>query len=203
MGSPFFPGYTLTAMLSAFIYALFFFRARISVLRILLCKLVINYGMNVLLGSLWRIILYGKGYLFYVSTSFLKNTILLPIEVLILFLLFSLLLKPLAHMGLTPPQPTSRIPIVNIRKKQSKEIWNHKQGLFENRAPVYCCREMSVTQGRLHAKYLHAKDMILNGLTFLEKENFLWKKVLTNEMKRTTIAPERENETKNVQENVV
>ncbi len=121
MGSPFFPGYTLTAMLSAFIYALFFFRAQISVLRIVLCKLVINYGMNVLLGSVWRIILYGKGYLFYVSTSFVKNTILLPIEVLILFLLFSLLLKPLAHMGLIPPQPTQRIPITCFWQKSNKE----------------------------------------------------------------------------------
>lgn len=121
MGAPFFPGYTLTAMLSAFIYALFFFRAQISVVRIILCKLIINVGVNVLLGSIWRTMLYGKGYLFYVGTSLIKNTILLPVEVLVLFLVFSLLLRPLAHAGLIPPQPTKQIPFTCFRLRRGQE----------------------------------------------------------------------------------
>ncbi|MGI6498319.1 MAG: folate family ECF transporter S component [Oscillospiraceae bacterium] len=120
-GAPFFPGYTLTAMLSAFIYALFLFRAPISVARIFLCKLVINVGVNVLLGSIWRTALYGKGYFFYVGTSLVKNTILLPVEVIILLLVFSLLLKPLAHTGLIPPQPTKQIPLLFLNQRWKRE----------------------------------------------------------------------------------
>lgn len=119
-GGPFFPGYTLTAMLTAFIYALFFFRAKISVVRILLCKLLINYGINVLLGSVWRTMLYGKGYWFYVGSSFVKNTILLPVEVMVLFLLFRLLLPVLARRNLIPPQPMKKIPILFMGRKQNE-----------------------------------------------------------------------------------
>lgn len=118
---PFFPGYTLTAMLTAFVYALFFFRAKISVVRIILCKLLINYGINVLLGSIWRTVLYGKGYWFYVGTSFVKNTILLPVEVLVLFLVFQLLLPVLSRWKLVPPQPTKNIPILCMGRKQNEE----------------------------------------------------------------------------------
>ena len=118
---PFFPGYTLTAMLTAFVYALFLFRARLSVVRIALCKLLINYGINVLLGSIWRTALYGKGYWFYVGTSFVKNSILLPVEVLILYLGFRLLLPPLAKGGFVPPQPTREIPFIRIGRWKTGE----------------------------------------------------------------------------------
>ena len=68
----FFPGYTLTTMLGCFWYAIFFFRARITITRICLAKLVTNV-QNVLLGSLWSAILYSKGYLFYMTSSALKK----------------------------------------------------------------------------------------------------------------------------------
>ena len=69
MGSssgPYFPGYTLTTVLGCLWYALFFYRAKVTVLRVTLAKLITNV-QNVLLGSLWSAILYGKGYLYYLS----------------------------------------------------------------------------------------------------------------------------------------
>ena len=39
------------------------------------------YGSNVLLGSVWKAMLYGKGYLYYLTSGAVKNTIMLPIEV--------------------------------------------------------------------------------------------------------------------------
>lgn len=106
----FFPGYTLSSTLGALIFALFFFRARISVLRIALCKLTINLFVNLLLGSLWSAILYGKGYYYYFIKSLVKNALLLPVEILLLVLLFRALLPILSRMDLIPPQPQSRIP---------------------------------------------------------------------------------------------
>lgn len=91
---PFFPGYTLTAMLGPLFYALFFYRAKVGPIRVTLCKTLINIVINVGLGSLWSAILYGKGYLYYLTTSIVKNTILLPLEI-ILLLLFLQVMKPI------------------------------------------------------------------------------------------------------------
>ena len=75
-GYSFFFGYTLSAMAGAFFYAIFFFRQRITILRIVLCRLCVNYLVNVLMGALWSSMLYSKGYIYYLTTSLLKNTIM-------------------------------------------------------------------------------------------------------------------------------
>ena len=100
---PYFPGYALTTMLGTFTYAVFFYRARMTVLRIFLAKLC-NNVQNVLLGSLWSAILYDKGYLYYVTTRVFTNTVRLPFEVLILTVLFSALLPVLYRARLIPNQ---------------------------------------------------------------------------------------------------
>lgn len=86
----FFPGYTLSALLSGLVYALFLYRAKISPLRIFAAKLIVNVFINSLLGSLWRVAMdqtQEKGYLVHVTTSFIKNILLLPLEVTLLTVL--------------------------------------------------------------------------------------------------------------------
>ena len=68
-------------MLSGLIYGVALYRRRPTVARILVTRLLINYGSNVLLGSVWKAMLYGKGYLYYAATGLAKNTVLLPLEV--------------------------------------------------------------------------------------------------------------------------
>ena len=75
-GEPYFPGYLVTAVLSGFIY---------GVLRIIVVRLIINYGSNVLLGSVWKAMLYGKGYLYYLTSGAIKNTLMLPVEVFLMW----------------------------------------------------------------------------------------------------------------------
>ena len=107
---PFFPGYTLTAMAGSFVYALFFYRARITVRRVVLCKLCVNLFVNVGLNCLWSAILYSKGYFYYLAKSLAKNLVMLPIEVVILLAFLRLMLPIVARAGLVPPQPTKHIP---------------------------------------------------------------------------------------------
>ena len=95
----FFFGYTITAMLGELIYALFLYQKKITWQRLFLSKLLNNYLINVLLGSLWSAILYSKGYYWYLARSAVKNTILLPFEVLALAALFKLLLPVLQKRG--------------------------------------------------------------------------------------------------------
>lgn len=103
-GAPFFPGYTLTTVLGCVIYSLFLYRAKVTVRRVFLAKLVTNI-QNVLLGALWSSILYGKAYLVLASSSAVKNVIMLPFQTLLLVILFAALLPVLKAMGLVPWKP--------------------------------------------------------------------------------------------------
>ena len=101
-GDPYFPGYMITAMLSGLIYGLFLFRQRLTILRLIILRLVINYGINVLLGSVWKAMLFGKGYYYYFTTGLVKNTLMLPVEVILTVAVFRLLLPTLRRSGLVP-----------------------------------------------------------------------------------------------------
>ena len=103
-GEPYFPGYLITAMLSGLIYGTLLYRQRVTVLRLVVVRLIINYGSNVLLGSVWKAMLYGKGYYYYFTTGLIKNTTMLPIEVLLMVLMFQLALPALARSGLLPKE---------------------------------------------------------------------------------------------------
>ena len=98
-GYPFFPGYTLTTMLGVLIYALFLYRAKITVRRVFLAKLLTNI-QNVVLGSLWSAILYQKAWAVMAVGSFWKNLIMLPVQTVLLVLLIGALLPILRRMGL-------------------------------------------------------------------------------------------------------
>jgi magnesium-transporting ATPase (P-type) len=85
------------------IYSLCFYRARITWGRIIVAKLLTNI-QNVFLGSLWSAILYSKGYLYYLGSSAVKNTLYLPLQIILLFLLFRALLPVLYKMKWLPKQ---------------------------------------------------------------------------------------------------
>ena len=84
-GEPYFPGYLVTAVLSGLIYGVLLYKRRPTLLRIIVVRLIINYGSNVLLGSVWKSMLYGKGYIYYAASGFIKNTTMLPIEVFLMW----------------------------------------------------------------------------------------------------------------------
>lgn len=101
----YFPGYALTTMLGTLIYALFLYRAKLTpvalAVRVALAKLFTNV-LNVFLSSLWSAILYSKGYLYYMTTSAVKNTVMFPVQAVMLFFLLAALLPVLARMGVVP-----------------------------------------------------------------------------------------------------
>lgn len=109
---PYFPGYTLSSMLGSLIYALFLYRSRISVLRLFFAKLCVNLFVNVGFGSLWSAMIMGKAYYYYFAKSIVKNSILLPLETVILIAVFQLMLPVMAQNGLAPKQPSKRIPFL-------------------------------------------------------------------------------------------
>ena len=98
------PFYMFTTMLGVFTYALFLYRAEVTVLRVFLAKLVTNL-QNVFIGGLGTCLFYSsKGYWAIVGASAIKNAIMLPIQALLLVWLFGTLLPILHRKGLLPNQ---------------------------------------------------------------------------------------------------
>lgn len=108
----FFFGYTITAMAGSFLYALFLYRTRVSIVRIALAKAAVNVFVNILMGALWSSMLFSKGYLYYLARSVVKNVVMLPVEILLLYLFFQVMLPILSQMRLAPAQPGKRIPFI-------------------------------------------------------------------------------------------
>lgn len=98
----YFPGYALSSMLSYLIYALFFYRASLSLSRIFTARLAVNVLINVILGSVWKHILYGNAYIVYFISGAIKNIALLPIEAALMLILYRRMVPILQRMHVIP-----------------------------------------------------------------------------------------------------
>ena len=103
-GEPYFPGYALNTALGVLIYALFLYRAQISVLRIFLAKLCNNVLVNIILSSLWTSMWSDGGFMVIAGTKVVTNFVRLPFETLILTVLYAAMLPILHRTGFLPDQ---------------------------------------------------------------------------------------------------
>ena len=86
-GEPYFPGFFLSAVLAGFFTGLLHYRRPVSLWRVVLLRVIVDFGVNVALGSVWKAMLYGKGYYYYLVSGLWKNALLLPVEVILIYLL--------------------------------------------------------------------------------------------------------------------
>lgn len=100
----FFFGYTLSTMLGVLIYALCFYRARITVLRLVVANTLVNVFVNAIVGSVWTMMVRGGGYWGWFTVSLSKNLVTIVPKVILLYLLFQALLPILQRMGVIPNQ---------------------------------------------------------------------------------------------------
>lgn len=114
------PFYIFTTMLGVFTYALFLYRAEVTVPRVFLAKLATNL-QNVFIGGLGTWLWYsgGKGYGVIVAASAVKNAIMLPVQTVMLAALFAALLPVLSRLGLIPPQ-TNHLRLWKSRERPSE-----------------------------------------------------------------------------------
>ena len=105
----FFPGYTLSTVAGVLIYALCFYRARITVARIVVANVLVNVFVNAVMGSWWNVILKGNFFWFYFSTSIVKNLVTLVPKCVLMFVLFQALVPALQRLGYLPRQVNGRI----------------------------------------------------------------------------------------------
>ena len=100
----FFPGYTVTTMVTMLIYALGFYNQKITLPRIAITKLIVNVVCNIGLNSLWNSMLMGKAFVVFLAGSATKNLLLWPIEVLVMVIVFRLVTPVLEKYKLIAKQ---------------------------------------------------------------------------------------------------
>ena len=79
----FFPGFTLDAMLAGLIYGVLLYKKPVSLKRILAAKFLVAVLINILLGTLWLSMLYGKGFLVLLPARLYKNLFMWPVNSLV------------------------------------------------------------------------------------------------------------------------
>ena len=79
--SAYFPGFTISAVLSGAMYGIFLYK-KDSYLRIILCVLAIGIAIDLGLNTFWLSIILGKGYLALLPVRIVKTAIMLPIQVI-------------------------------------------------------------------------------------------------------------------------
>jgi ECF transporter S component (folate family) len=77
----FFPGFTLTALLTGLIYGMFLYRKDISWKRMLLPALLVCLLLNLGMDTFWLYLMYGKGVVGQIPLRILKTAILLLVQV--------------------------------------------------------------------------------------------------------------------------
>ena len=81
----YFPGYTLTAITAGLFWGLWLYPRKLTVWRALGAKACINLCCNIGLNTLWLHLLYGTPYLVLLPPRVLKNALLYPVEVALLY----------------------------------------------------------------------------------------------------------------------
>ncbi len=98
----YFPAYMITEAAGSFVFALFLYRAEITVPRLLLCRFSICLFVNVFLSYpihvwYWNVVM-GKPYSMALI-SVVKNVALFPIETVVLAVVFRALVPPFHRLG--------------------------------------------------------------------------------------------------------
>lgn len=96
-GEPFFPGWTVGAVVAGILYGIFFYKKPLTLRRVLVAELVVALVCNVFLGTLWLNIMYGKGFLALLPIRAFKNLVMWPVN----SLLFYTIAKALEATGVT------------------------------------------------------------------------------------------------------
>ncbi|MBO0420982.1 folate family ECF transporter S component [Vagococcus fluvialis] len=78
---PYFPGFTLTAFLSGFIYSVFYYKKEMTLKRIITVNLIVTVFLNLGLNTLWLYMMYGKGALAFIPSRIISSSIMFVVHV--------------------------------------------------------------------------------------------------------------------------
>ncbi len=86
---PYFPGFTLSGILTGLIYGFAFYKKKATLRRIIITKVILVILVDMLLNTYWLSILMGNGFIPLFADRLLKNIIMLPIHVAMLYVILN------------------------------------------------------------------------------------------------------------------
>ena len=95
----FFFGYTISTMAGMLVYALCFYRRRVTVVRIVVANVLVNIFVNAMMGSLWTMMIRGGGYWGWFTVSLSKNLLTIVPKSVVLYFFFQAMLPVLGRVG--------------------------------------------------------------------------------------------------------
>jgi ECF transporter S component (folate family) len=90
---PFFPGFTLNALISGALYGFFLYKKPVTLKRVIIVSALITVLINLLLNSLWLSMMYGKAFVVLLSARIIKNLVMFPINTALLMVLLKFIEK--------------------------------------------------------------------------------------------------------------
>ncbi len=87
---PFFPGFTLNALISGALYGCFLYKKPVTLKRVILVSVLITIIVNMLLNPLWLSMMYGNAFIVLFTGRIIKNLVMLPINTSLLYSILKL-----------------------------------------------------------------------------------------------------------------
>ena len=81
----FFPCFTISAMVGGVLYGCFLYKRPISFWRVLAAELTVSIICNMLLGTLWLSMLYGKAFMALLPMRVFKNIMMWPVNSILFY----------------------------------------------------------------------------------------------------------------------
>lgn len=98
----YFPGFTLTAFITGYVFGLFLYNKEysksISWKRVLPATLIVVLGCNLILDTFWLTILMGDGFIALLPTRILKCVVMIPIQLILIPLIWNRVMSHVPSM---------------------------------------------------------------------------------------------------------
>ncbi len=85
---PYFPGFTLSAFLSGFLYGIILYKKKITMIRTFLAALVVIVATSLILNTIWLFFLYGNMAYADLVSRLVKCVVFLPIQTVMIYLIW-------------------------------------------------------------------------------------------------------------------
>jgi ECF transporter S component (folate family) len=85
---PYFPGFTLSALLTGIIFGLFLYKKPKTILGITMAVLCITLFVDLGLNTYWLTIMYGKGYFALLPGRIIRSAFMLPVQIVVISLMW-------------------------------------------------------------------------------------------------------------------
>lgn len=79
----YFPGFAVNEFLTGMIYGCFFYKKKITLIRVILARAIITIFINLILTSIWLNMLYNNP--IFTTIRLIKNVVMFPIDVALLY----------------------------------------------------------------------------------------------------------------------